>query len=621
MKAVKQKPSNLNSLQPKGQQPFFQKQGEQEDAFFTNEIGRNKPFFQPMPVQAIQRYDEDDTSGSSWLKMHIPPGEYVLEAANVKVLPTWHFENATELYFTASQSDPARANGLNASPHQIKTGNEDMRVKPGYDGDVPLFEPKKGFGAAKLQAFEQNMISSNDLILQTLIRFNTIPLVQNVGSTSMIGPGMPDFRPDRVQYFRVGQGGSVSRSNVKSLKVENGHTIGKTNAVTNSISSETSRNLGLNLGIVKIGVSSKVAISNLVTTSITDQTSQVIAETTQVSDTIKATTPGIYAAAPTAKVWVTPVTINDYNPDDGKFIGSKTILVYTLLYNDAYSHFNVAEDGKTILDHNLRPISGILNMTPDEFAADKAAQKELFEIAQQFRDKQQAFAEELLDGLKIKGKVKSILKRNTLDEFVKGIIQKCKRNSYSRIGEMDDMVRGRFDLRALKDVNAVAVFLKDQTKYPIKKINGVEAPRRPQEGGGFGYPRWHIIVQDPQTGLTHEWQVGTEAATTVYEKPGIKVPKEMESDVTNGLIKNDIHDIDYDIFRQGVKKKFPETHKELNIEEFHNDADKVSAEAGMKGEKTPDLESKITRLHKKAAIYLQKVIDKLGISEVRKFYH
>lgn len=253
-------------------------------------------------------------------------------------------------------------------------------------------------------------------------------------------------------------------------------------------------------------------------------------------------------------------------------------------------------------------------MSPEEFEQDPEAQKTLFETAKTVRDQQQSFAEGLLAEKKVTGIVKSILKRNTLEAFVKGIIEKCKRNGYTKIGQMDDIVRGRFDLKAGADVDTIAAAMQAQTRYPIKST---EAPRRPQEGGGFGYPRWHVVVLDPVTKLTHEWQIGTRATTEVFETPGIKLPDGVK--LGPGM-KNDLHDIEYDIFR-GIKRKYPKVHQRHGLPAFHKAVDKIAAEAGLRGDATPELKLKIIQLHVGAGRHLQKLVDEFGPDWLKQFYH
>ena len=86
----------------------------------------------------------------------------------------------------------------------------------------------------------------------------------------------------------------------------------------------------------------------------------------------------------------------------------------------------------------------------------------------------------------------SILKRDDFDSFVKGVIEKCKRKGYDRIGQMDDIVRGRFNLDLGPDVERIAIALQTQTEFPVTVV---ERPRRPNQYG-YGYPRWHVVVRD-----------------------------------------------------------------------------------------------------------------------------
>jgi hypothetical protein len=257
----------------------------------------------------------------------------------------------------------------------------------------------------------------------------------------------------------------------------------------------------------------------------------------------------------------------------------------------------------------------VLDMSPDEFEKNQEAQYQLFTMAKSCRARMQALAEETLNQQLITGgEVKSILKRDSLPEFVKGVVAKCRRNGYTRIGQMDDIVRGRFDLRSNEDVNTVAAALKGQKKYPVAFV---VAPQREQAGGGFGYPRWHIILSDPESGLTHEWQIGTKAVTEVFEKGKIRLPEGVE---LGPDMKPNLHDIEYDIFR-GIEKKYPDVHKRHNLPEFHAKVDTLAAEAGLKGEKTPDLTKKINALHEDAYRHLQKLVDEFGAEWLKQFYH
>src|SRR5690606_2997669 len=83
-----------------------------------------------------------------------------------------------------------------------------------------------------------------------------------------------------------------------------------------------------------------------------------------------------------------------------------------------------------------------LDMTCEEFSNDPQAQRELYDMAVAARDRQQAFADNILADTQLPGTAKSILKRDDFDDFVAGVLEKCRRKKYERIGQMDDIVRG-----------------------------------------------------------------------------------------------------------------------------------------------------------------------------------
>jgi hypothetical protein len=254
-------------------------------------------------------------------------------------------------------------------------------------------------------------------------------------------------------------------------------------------------------------------------------------------------------------------------------------------------------------------------ITKEKFQADKKLQERLYNDARQLRDEQEQFATGLRDQLGIQGEVKSILKRDKFGEFVAGIAEKMGRKGYSNVYEMDDIVRGRMDLGTQQDVLRMVKALSQQNRYGIKEI---VAPRA-REGVAMGYPRFHVILRDPKTGLTHEWQIGTKAVTRVFEKPGITIPGKLK--LKKGM-HTDIHDIEYDIFK-AVQDKHKELAKELGIPAFRKKVAEVAAKAGKQGSKLPEkeLEKAIDALHKEAAAILEKLVEKKGAKWVEQFYH
>lgn len=275
------------------------------------------------------------------------------------------------------------------------------------------------------------------------------------------------------------------------------------------------------------------------------------------------------------------------------------------------------------------PRDDVLSMSPEDFAEDEEAQAELFEKARQVRERQERFGREVLEATE-GGDVVSILKRRTQEAFVNGVVAKAERNGYTEIGQMDDMVRGRFDLVSGEDMDRVAQYmLWDQSAQKVR-LEKLEQPRRsvevPEcECPGHGYPRYHVIVQDLETGITHEWQVGTEAVSRIYELHGVDLPPGMDLDFETGDIAADLHDVDYDIFRVGVRGHDREheenMYEELGLDEFGRAIDELSAAAGCQGEDLGDLDERIAELHRQAGTALQRVVDHYGLDQVREWYH
>ena len=189
-----------------------------------------------------------------------------------------------------------------------------------------------------------------------------------------------------------------------------------------------------------------------------------------------------------------------------------------------------------------------LDQSPAEFAKDVAAQRELFAAAKGVLPRQTAVMQEVLDELGIKdAEVKSILKRDSPEEFTKTSIEKVRdrKKRYKTMGEMTDMVRGRANLEDPAQVERVARKLRDKmtARAPAGDAPKVQEPLE-RVGVEDGYPRWHVDVVDPETGIRYEWQIGTKATTRLYEQAGIDVGG-LKIEPGN----RNIHDIEYDIFK------------------------------------------------------------------------
>ena len=258
-----------------------------------------------------------------------------------------------------------------------------------------------------------------------------------------------------------------------------------------------------------------------------------------------------------------------------------------------------------------------LFMSREQLASNRAAQEKLFEMAKQMRDDMDALAAKLEKDLKLDdAEHTAIVKREDFDEFVAGVLDKMKRKKYSRAGQMDDMARGRFNLKTWDDVRKMVGALEQTSGYTVR----VQDPQ-PRVGVAKGYPRFHVIMKDPKTGMTFEWQVGTRATTTVFEHPGIPLPPGFE--LKKGM-KPDIHDIEYDIFK-AVQDKHPDLAKELGIPEFRKKvavlAERSALEAGQPGKTDDYWKGEIAKLHAEAGRILQSLVDKKGASWVKSFFH
>jgi hypothetical protein len=259
-----------------------------------------------------------------------------------------------------------------------------------------------------------------------------------------------------------------------------------------------------------------------------------------------------------------------------------------------------------------------VHMTVREFAKNEAAQRQLFEAAQKVRDSQEAFAKGLLADLKIQGEAESMMKRRDFEGFTWGILEKCARKGYTHLGEMDDIVRGRFNLPKMSDVEAVAEALETQTKSLVISTIG---PRL-EAGVPGGYPRYHVIVMDTETGITHEWQVGTTAVTRAFQAEGIVIPQALKP-LPKGM-HADLHDIQYDILNS-IERDYPRVGARYGLPAFRARVAVLAAEAGKRGDEllapTAELPERLSALHAEAADILRRLVDEKGPDFIRQFYH
>ena len=292
-------------------------------------------------------------------------------------------------------------------------------------------------------------------------------------------------------------------------------------------------------------------------------------------------------------------------------------------------------------------IREILQMSPDEFQGRPDAQQMLFDGAGLATRRFASVGAGAIRAAGARGSAISVRKRDTLDGFVAGVLEKCRRKGYGRIGEMPDIVRGRFNLASERDVDSVVRLL--QSNFGGFVAREVTAPRReniqltdpigdaPADGFvGWGYPRFHVLVTDPVTGLVHEWQVGTTAVTRVFEQEGIDLP----SGVTlppGG--RRDLHDIEYDIFQPMYSRhdRWPPTGESYHdiairygVPAFSRSVDLLAAEAGRRGDEwldrpdgqlRPEVQRRLSHLHERASDILRRLMNAYGPGFINGLMH
>jgi hypothetical protein len=260
------------------------------------------------------------------------------------------------------------------------------------------------------------------------------------------------------------------------------------------------------------------------------------------------------------------------------------------------------------------------DLTRRDFANSATWQDKLFNEAKGLRDRQELLKDQILSEVNRGGKGGSILKRDTLKEFVPGVLDKMERNKYARVSEMDDIVRGRFNMPDREGVEKVAQALRKQEAFKVKEVT---APRLVKGTSVVRYPRYHVILEDAETGIAHEWQVGTQATTDLYEEVGIVIPKEMDAAAKRlgKKFHNDLHDIEYDVFQQLVKQKENAAlATKLRIPEFIADVAKASNRS-FEGEAFTELNETIKVLHERASEILEGLVSEKGGEWVAKFFH
>jgi len=165
----------------------------------------------------------------------------------------------------------------------------------------------------------------------------------------------------------------------------------------------------------------------------------------------------------------------------------------------------------------------ILDGSATALSKNTTDQTALFGAVQETNAKMQRIANEVADEVGVPHSKMSIKGQKsgaeaTQERFVAGVMEKNKRNAYGSVGEMTDMTRGRFDLDSANDVESAGKLLK-------KKLDATVGPENVDfKGPRKDYKRYHILARDPETGIWHEFQVGTKATTDFVEGMNVRLP-------------------------------------------------------------------------------------------------
>jgi len=243
------------------------------------------------------------------------------------------------------------------------------------------------------------------------------------------------------------------------------------------------------------------------------------------------------------------------------------------------------------------------------------AQRQLFQVAKWMRAAQESLVQGLLADLGLPTEAAyAILKRESFEAFRDGVLEKVHRKEYKTVSDMDDMARGRINLPTGADVKRVVAALETQRVFAIH--GAVQGPQ-PREEVALGYPRYHIIVEDPKTGFTFEWQVGTQRTTDFFELEGIQLGK---LTLKEGM-KSNIHDIEYDIFFY-LQKQHRALADELGIPVFRKKVAEYAAKT-FEGSTIPETEFRqsLAELHGEASRLLKALIDRTSVEFVQGFFH
>ncbi len=205
----------------------------------------------------------------------------------------------------------------------------------------------------------------------------------------------------------------------------------------------------------------------------------------------------------------------------------------------------------------------VLGMNHRDFANNPDAQRTLFDAAGGAVERMRAAGEEAVAGIP-NAEVVSQRKRPDLDSFTQEVLAKQRLKNYESLGDMHDIIRGRISVDTGAEMGTVAQRLRERFAGSIVEV------KPPREG----YPRWHINVTDPATGLVHEWQVGTRSTTDFFERPTLQMP----STVTRFRGRPDFHD---GVYKLLDRVRDPGVRQRHGLDDIKRDYTDIANETGQ----------------------------------------
>ena len=295
----------------------------------------------------------------------------------------------------------------------------------------------------------------------------------------------------------------------------------------------------------------------------------------------------------------------------------------------------ICEEHFTVHEYFPREARKVLNATADELKASPTLQLSLIEVAVRMRDQQARFMGDVIKTVRGKdakfsdGEMVAIIKRDDSIGFINGVLEKVNRRNFSTVGLMGDIARGRLNLRNQAEVSKFVRSISTQAEGKGFIVD-VDTPRQEltlDDGSiGYAYPRYHIEVADPQTGMKMEWQVGTSTTTEVFETKGIPINnKELDSFMKENGVNGDLHDIGYDIFLPLMNDKSPGVQKmvsDLGISEYYDRVNRFIAKSANEGI-TPNFKTDLAKLHQDAGKILDGIIghESGGLKTITSKFH